>query len=173
MNCDFKIVIATLNYEEAVWKLLQKAIVKRKNEGSNQWQDGYPNPEVIANDIAMHNAYIILSAQGSLMGYFALSFTVEPAYEKLKTGWQTQNQPYAVVHRLALTQQPKIMGLATWVCQQIEHLVIDEGIKSIKVDTNFDNAPMLHLFDKLGYVYAGEVYFRGSARRAFEKVLNV
>jgi hypothetical protein len=40
------------------------------------------------------------------------------------------------------------------------------------VDTNFDNLPMLNIFEKLGYTYCGEVYFRGSARRAYEKVLD-
>jgi hypothetical protein len=29
----------------------QQAIARRKADGSNQWQDGYPNPEVILNDI--------------------------------------------------------------------------------------------------------------------------
>ncbi|MFT4092143.1 MAG: hypothetical protein QM640_00795 [Niabella sp.] len=40
------------------------------------------------------------------------------------------------------------------------------------VDTNFDNAPMLHILNKLGYIYCGEVFFRGAARKAFEKVLE-
>jgi hypothetical protein len=31
--------------------ILQQAIARRKADGSNQWQDGYPNPEVILNDI--------------------------------------------------------------------------------------------------------------------------
>ncbi len=39
------------------------------------------------------------------------------------------------------------------------------------MDTNFDNTPMLRILEKLGYTYCGEVYFRGSARRAYEKVL--
>ena len=41
-----------------------------------------------------------------------------------------------------------------------------------KLDTNFDNAPMLKILDKLGYTYCGEVFFRGSARKAFEKILQ-
>jgi hypothetical protein len=30
-----------------IWIILQQAIARRKADGSNQWQDGYPNPEVI------------------------------------------------------------------------------------------------------------------------------
>ena len=47
-----------------------------------------------------------------------------------------------------------------------------QGILSIKADTNFDNAGMLRVFEKLGYTYCGEVYFRGAARRAYEKRLD-
>ncbi len=40
-----------------------------------------------------------------------------------------------------------------------------------KVDTNFDNAAMLHILKKLGYTYCGEVYLAGGERKAFEKLL--
>lgn len=53
----------------------------------------------------------------------------------------------------------------------IEALCRDKKVYSIKVDTNFDNQPMLKILEKLQYTYCGEVYFRGSARKAFEKLL--
>ncbi len=171
MFTNFRIKQADFQDQSKIWNLLQKAILKRKLEGSNQWQDGYPNPEVVKHDIEQQNGYVILNTLGQIVGYFALSFSPEPAYEELKTGWLTQNQTYAVVHRLALTQEPKIPGFATWVFNAIESLIKSKNITSVKVDTNFDNAPMLHLFNKMGYTYAGEVYFRGSARKAFEKIL--
>lgn len=46
-----------------------------------------------------------------------------------------------------------------------------EGIFNIKVDTNVDNAAMLSILNSCGYKYRGYVYFRGSARKAFEKIL--
>ncbi len=30
-----------------IWEILQDAILRRKKDGSNQWQDGYPNPESV------------------------------------------------------------------------------------------------------------------------------
>ncbi len=53
-----------------------------------------------------------------------------------------------------------------------ESLCLDKKVYSIKVDTNFDNLPMLKIVEKLGYTYCGEVYFEGP-RKAFEKVLPV
>ena len=63
-------------------------------------------------------------------------------------------------------------GFATEIFRRIEEFSRKNGILSIKVDTNFDNAAMLRILEKLGYKYCGEVYFRGSARKAFEKVLE-
>lgn len=42
----------------------------------------------------------------------------------------------------------------------------------MNVDTNFNNKPMLRILEKLGYTYCGDVYFWGSARRAYENVLG-
>ena len=43
-----------------IWEILQQAILKRKEEGSNQWQDGYPNSEVIKKDISKEIGYVLI-----------------------------------------------------------------------------------------------------------------
>ena len=65
-----------------------------------------------------------------------------------------------------------IKGVGTTFLQLLERETILNGYNSLKVDTNFDNTAMLLVFEKLGYKYCGEVYFRGSARRAYEKQLG-
>ncbi len=47
----------------------------------------------------------------------------------------------------------------------------EKGMHSFKADTNFDNAAMLHTFEKLGFQYCGEIYYEKGARMAFEKVI--
>jgi hypothetical protein len=54
----------------------------------------------------------------------------------------------------------------------IEDLCVSRNVYSIKVDTNFDNIPMLRILEKLKYTYCGEVYFRGASRKAYEKELK-
>lgn len=171
MKINFTLRLAELGDMVSIWQLLEQAIAKRKAEGSTQWQDGYPNKTVVENDIQLGAGYVVTNLQDKVVGYVAFLPTIEPAYEALPTGWLTYHTPYLVIHRLAVNQQPKIKGLATWILQQAEQQAKKLGVKSIKVDTNFDNAPMLHLFKKLQYTYAGEVYFRGGARMAFEKLV--
>ena len=63
-------------------------------------------------------------------------------------------------------------GLAKQLLLHIEDFARQRDISSVKADTNFDNPAMLALFEKLGYQYCGQVYFRGTPRRAYEKILS-
>lgn len=154
-----------------IWPLFEQGIEKRRLEGSEQWQDGYPNPDSILKDIQQGYAYVSVDSVGDIVGYVALIFDIEPAYNDLEGQWLTDGT-YAGIHRLVVSQENRIKGLGTWMMQQIEEIVRKKGVYSIKADTNYDNDGMLRLFDKLGYVYCGTVYFRGSARRAYEKILE-
>ena len=62
-------------------------------------------------------------------------------------------------------------GKVQYLLQKLEGDILENNIFSIKVDTNFDNIPMLKILEKLGYTYCGEVILNYSVRKAFEKKL--
>lgn len=152
-----------------IWEILQEAIQKRKEEGSSQWQDGYPNPDVIASDITKGIGFVLI-VEDQIAGYTAIDVNNEPAYDELEGTWLT-NGDFVVFHRAAISKNFVGRGLANVLFQCIESYALKNHILSVKADTNFDNQPMLYLFNKLGYTYCGEVYFRGSPRKAYEKIL--
>lgn len=155
---------------DAIWEILQGAIARRKADGSEQWQDGYPNPEVIAKDMAKDAGYVLTDGE-EVVGYAAVMVNDEPAYDDLEGEWLT-NGDYIVVHRVAISEKQLGKGLAKIIFGHLERLALSKGIPSIKVDTNFDNGPMLHILERMGYTLCGTVYFRNSPRKAFEKVLG-
>ena len=168
MNYNFR--KATALEIPQIWTIIQQAIARRKNDGSQQWQDGYPNETVIQHDIEKEIGYV-LTDEDTITGYAAILFNDEPAYEELKGTWLT-NEDFAVVHRVAISDDYLGKGLAQKIFLFTEDLAIENNIFSIKVDTNFDNIPMLKILEKLGYTYCGEVTFRGGLRKAFEKKLT-
>lgn len=126
---NFTIRIATTNDIDTIWKLLQQGIEKRKNEGSNQWQDGYPNPEVVANDIKNSYGLVINNDQNEIVGYIAMIDEIEPAYEDLIGNWKSEKgSKYMVLHRLIVDQNNPIKGLATWIMKEVENLVLAKEI---------------------------------------------
>lgn len=166
----FRLRLAKISEQEIVSEILQNAIIRRKKEGSSQWQDGYPNEETVLKDFASKEAFV-LTKNEEIVAYVALIFDKEPAYETGDVIWIT-TEKYAVVHRAAVSEKFLGQGMATMLFTKIEEFVKSKGVFSIKVDTNFDNFPMLKIFENLNYKYCGEVFFRGSARKAFEKVLH-
>ena len=152
-----------------IWIILQEAIEQRKRDGSEQWQNGYPNEQTVQDDINNDYAYVLID-NDLIVAYAAIIFGEETAYNDIKGKWLT-NIDYAVVHRVATSNAVKGKGVATLLFLLIEDRCMKQQIYSIKVDTNFDNIPMLKILDKLNYTYCGEIFFVGAPRKAFEKVL--
>lgn len=150
-----------------IWEILQQAIERRRLEGSQQWQDGYPNPNTLAADLDQGVGFVA-EAQGAILAYFAVIENHEPAYDAIDGKWLTDGT-FIVLHRVAVAAEYLGKGYAEKILNHVEVLAQQRGIASIRADTNFDNPAMLHLFEKLGYTYCGEVYFRGAPRMAYEK----
>lgn len=168
MNYSFR--KATSKDIPQIWKILQGAIERRKNDGSQQWQDGYPNEDSVRNDIQKSAGYVLAAPDESIIGYTAILINDEPAYDKLDGNWLS-NGDFVVVHRLAVSGDYLGQGFAQEIMRHTEDIAKQHNIYSVKVDTNFDNLGMLRVFEKLGYNYCGEVMLRGGMRKAFEKVL--
>jgi Sortase and related acyltransferases len=161
---------ATRADASVIWKILQEAIEQRKQAGSRQWQDGYPNELTVQEDIAKGYAFVLEDEQ-VVVAYAAIIFEKEPAYESIDGKWLTEGD-YVVVHRVATAAAATGKGIATRLFEMLEDLSLQQNIFSIKVDTNFDNIPMMKILDKLRYTYCGEIFFQGASRKAYEKVLK-
>lgn len=153
-----------------IWKIIQQAIIRRKLDGSTQWQDGYPNMETIEKDIRNQHGYV-LRHQGRIMAYAALIYNDEPAYDQIEGAWLS-SLPFLVIHRVAVSDRMTGRGIATLLLRKVESYASRKQIQSIRADTNFDNDAMLKVFQKSGYQYCGKVRMRGSERLAFEKLIQ-
>lgn len=168
MNYHFR--KAKMTETSEIWTILQQAILRRKNDGSTQWQDGYPNPDVLQNDLENKNGYVLLEGK-TIIGYCAIIVNYEPEYLKIEGNWLT-NSDFVVLHRLALSENYLGKNLSKTIIEFVAIFAKNNTIFSIKADTNHDNIPMIKIFEKSGFSFCGIVHFRGSPRRAYEKVLE-
>jgi len=162
--------LANNNEQDVIWNIILQAIDQRKKDGSDQWQNGYPNEDTIKEDIEKGYGYV-LTENNIVIAYAAIIFGLEPAYKDIKGSWLSDGN-YVVVHRVATSEKYKGKGIATKLFTLIEDLSIRNNTYSIKVDTNFDNQPMLKILEKLSYTYCGEIFFSGASRMAYEKLLK-
>ncbi len=168
MNYSFR--KATDSEIPAIWDILKQAIARRKKDGSDQWQDGYPNLQSVQNDVEKGQGFV-LTEDETIVGYSDVIINDEPEYANIIGEWLS-NTDFVVFHRVALSEEHLGKGLAKKILEYIEEFALNNNIYSVKADTNFDNLAMLKIFEKSGYMYCGKVYFRGGERKAFEKVLT-
>src|SRR5690554_3862754 len=69
-----------------IWTILQHAIEQRRLDGSDQWQDGYPNKQTVQDDLKRGCAYV-LEIDNSIAAYAAIIFDDDPAYNDIKGAW--------------------------------------------------------------------------------------
>lgn len=169
MNSEIRLRKAETEDRDTIWDIIQQAIERRKQDGSTQWQQGYPNLGTVESDIEKCFGYV-MTVNEEIAVYTALILNDEPAYDTIDGAWLS-NGEFVVVHRVAVDRKFAGQGMVKKLFDLIEDFTRSHGIQSVKVDTNFDNTAMLRILESKGYSYCGEVFLAGGMRKAFEKII--
>lgn len=151
------------------YAIIQAAKDFQREQGFTQWTDDYPNESTILNDIQTNKGYV-LTAGHEIAGYMCIDFSGEPAYANIEGKWNTE-LPYAVVHRMAFSKKYRGKGLSHTAMALVENLCLSQNIKSIRIDTDFQNMRMQHILEKCGFSKCGVIVFQGSGKLAYDKAL--
>ncbi len=156
-----------------IMRIIRQAQEYMKNQGINQWQNGYPNEEAFKEDIEKGYSYVV-EDDGKIIGTIAVIFDGEPTYDKIYEGaWKTTGEPYAAIHRVAVDAELKGRGIAGMMIKEVEKICHERKVHSIKNDTHRDNLSMQKMQKKNGFEYCGIIYLSDGAERiACEKVLK-
>ena len=137
----------------------------RKSGNLLQWNDGYPNADTVREDIKEGNSYV-LEDEGLVIAVFYFRVGIDETYNKIYGGEWLSDEPYAVIHRIAVSDEARGKGAA--------HFIFSECYKkhpNIKIDTHKDNHPMQRSLERAGFKYCGIIYLKsGDERLAYEKV---
>ena len=154
-----------------IMKIIKQAQAYFKEQGIDQWQNGYPNVETISNDITDKNSYVLLK-DNNIVATAAVSFDGESTYDTIYEGEWITNNEYAVIHRIAVDNTYKGLGLSSQIINNVEQLCLNKGLYSIKIDTHEENISMQKLLKKNKFQYCGIIYLEDRSKRiAFEKAL--
>ena len=149
----------------AIWEIILQAKAQMYREGKHQWDENYPTVPIFVPDNCR------TQPEPDIIAYGAVVFDGEPAYDGLRDGKWLSGQPYVVLHRLAVADSWKRQGMAVRYMQAVCDLAISRGIRSFKVDTNYDNFYMQRVFSRLGFTYCGRIRYEAGERMAYEKLL--
>jgi len=123
---------AQLEDVPAILRIVRAVVPAMRASGNLQWDDGYPNAEVFADDIAQGQLWVA-EMDGRVAGVVALTTDQSPEYAQ--AGWDIE-EPAIVVHRLAVDPGFQGRGVAIALMQQAEVVADELGIVRVRVDTN-------------------------------------
>ena len=142
--------------------------------GIDQWQNGYPNREVMLSDIDKEQSYCVLS-DGEIIGTFALIEDGEPTYDEIFDGeWLTGNckEHYFAIHRVAISVKSRGMGISTAIIDYCADKACKAKKSSLRIDTHIGNIVMRKMLEKHGFIHCGTIYLEnGDERVAYERII--
>lgn len=147
-----------------------------RKSGIDQWQNGYPEDDIILADISRGECYICESG-GDAVAIFVLTSLPDPSYAEITDGIWHSDGPYVALHRIAVSGKHKGRGIGSAVINYIENSLLPCSVSYIRGDTHEDNESMQRLLIKNGFVRAGSITLaegsdKGAKRIAFDKIVK-
>jgi ribosomal protein S18 acetylase RimI-like enzyme len=155
-----------------IMELIAKCVQAMQAGGSDQWDDSYPNREIIGRDIERGTLYTYI-ADEAIAGIIVLDELQNEMYREIE--WSQEQGRHLIMHRLAVHPEVQGKGIARKLIAFSEEHARREGYSSIRLDTYSKNTRALALYPSLGYERRGELFFphRSVSFPVFEKVLIV
>ncbi len=147
---------------ECIMSIYDSAKAYMKSHGNtSQWDNGYPNVDILSNDIENTNNYL-LTENGKAVGTFSFIMGDDPTYAVIKDGHWRYDRPYGTIHRLA--SNGIVHGVAR-ACFDYCAGITDY----LRIDTHEVNLTMRNAIEKYGFVRCGIIYVRdGTERTAYD-----
>ena len=136
-----------------------------REKGIDQWDEIYPPPSMLANDIQARTLFGGF-AGAELCGLMVLNETQSPEYGSIR--WNYPKKPL-IVHRVCTRPSYLKKGVASNLMKFAENHAIQNGYDSIRLDAFVKNTTSVAFYRKLEYVEVGRVNFRKGEFFCFEK----
>ncbi len=154
-----------------ILRIIEKAQQYFRDANINQWQNGYPNIDVIRKDIDDTSSYVVCNDAGTIVATAMISFAGEPTYDKIDGNWiSSSKSKYAVVHRIAVEPNCKGQGIAEFILSETMKMLHQNDAVSLRIDTHRQNLAMQRVIKRMNFTYCGIIYVDDNQERlAYEK----
>ncbi|SFC85204.1 GNAT family N-acetyltransferase [Clostridium uliginosum] len=148
------------------------AVENMKNLGINQWDELYPNEDVIRNDIENNKMYI-LTINDTPVATIVMNEEHDKEYNDLnwKYDFKEASGKVSIIHRVCVDPNIQGKGIGKKIVMLGEEELIKQGYCAIRLDAFSQNPFALKLYSCLNYLYVGDVQFRKGKFHCFEKKL--
>lgn len=155
---------------DQIVQIIQEGRLYFQQAGIPQWQNAYPDRTDVEKDIDLGQSYVLVHDQ-MVIATACIILGHDPNYDVIEGTW-LNDEPYAVIHRIAINQKEKGKHLAGHLMTFATQLAQKQGVRNIRIDTHELNRSMRRFVEKEGFVECGVVYMEDhSPRIAYQKIL--
>ena len=126
------------------------------NQKIYQWNEYYPNLDVLKSDIEKKHLYILIE-DNIILGIVALNDNQDDVYSEVV--WKYNYSRVLVIHRLAIHPKFQGKGIAKKLMDFSEQFAIENRFESTRLDAFSENPIALSIYEKRNYIKRGTVYF--------------
>ena len=152
---------------EAIEKLFEEAKRVGRPNGTTDWDEFYPNRELIDEDIES-GALWALREGGTILA--TISLLKEDFESGLDAGWTDVHS--CILARLCVDPALQGRGVGAEMMRLVTGEAARQGYRATRHLASVNNPAALHLYRKLGYRELGRVVFEDMDFIAFEKLID-
>ena len=139
--------------------------------GIDQWDESYPNREIIEQDLEIGDYYVGL-INNEIVAGIKIDSVQDPTY--LTIDWADKTNNFMVVHRLCSKTKVWGNGIGRKMMSFAENLALKKGHFSIRLDTYINNPKAIAFYKSIGYKQLGHIHLKADKDiyYCFEKILT-
>ncbi len=142
---------------EPILNMYRKANQSLLDKGIVQWNDEYPSPVVLKENLANLSTWVIRD-EGRPIAVITLDEDQDPQYQGIT--WAYVSDRILVVHRLCVDPAYQKLGFARKLMQFAESFAFSNQCQAIRLDAYLGNPYSQKLYSSLGYQEAiGYCYY--------------
>jgi len=156
---------------ENIMKMYTSCVKGMIKNGIDQWDDTYPNTEVITKDLEK-KSYYVAEIEGEIIGGINIDRNQDKTY--LEIDWEDTSDSFLVVHRLGVKEEFWKKKIGKKLMIFAENLVIEKRLKSIRLDTYSGNPKAMEFYRRLRYRELGAINLKPNKNEyyCFEKIIK-
>jgi len=145
---------AKINDIESIMLMYSSCVKGMLLSGNNQWDETYPNSEIILKDINNETYYIAIKNKEIVAG---INIDKNQDKKYIPIDWKDKSNNFLVVHRLGIKHKYWSGGIGKQLMLFVESLALEQGCNSIRLDTYSQNESATQFYLKIGYNKLGSI----------------
>lgn len=154
---DIHIRLGSLNDLSSIMIIVEETVNTWNKNNIYQWNEVYPRPEDIQNDIENNDLYVAINDQEEILGFIVLNQEQADGYRNL--AWTDNSQNIYLIHRMVVSEQHRSQGVATKLYIHAEKIAKLKLCTSIRIDTAENNKKAQQFFINNNFKFVGIIKY--------------